>query len=156
MKKTIAQISKETLKLVDYFGRCKPGQQMTYESIENATGVTMDERGKSFMRTALHKLKIEYSVIIGKGIKLADPGTTMPIVVHKLGRIDKAVKRAERSQKNLQQKFFDSLDVPEQRQLLYLGAVFGAIRVASNNGKLVYANKKMSNVSNIQIPIPTY
>jgi hypothetical protein len=157
MRKTIPQVSKETLLLQTYLERHKPGDEISFTSIEANTGVEMNYKGRGYLRTAIKRAKLEYSAIRGYGIKLADPGTTMPIMINKLDKIDRAVKRADKSHKNLQVQFFEKLSKEEQKQLLFIGAAFGAIRVAAENGKLLYQSKKsVSNAETLKIPVPEY
>lgn len=154
--KTIPQVSQETLILQNYLvEKCKEGEEISFARIQNDTKVKMDSKGKQYLRTAFKRAKLIYLSIRGYGIKIAESSDTMPILVNKLGRIDKAVKRADKTQKTLQSKFFDSLEPHEQKEILYIGAVFGAIRVAADNGKLIYqkTKNKMSE-STMNIPIP--
>ena len=153
-KQTIAQVSEKTLKLQEYLKDKKEGTEISYNRIQSDTGVTMDDRGKSYVRTAFKRLNKVYSVIKGYGIKVADSTDTMPILVNKLTKIDKAVKRADKTQKTLESQFFDQLNPNEQKQILYLGAVFGAIRVAADKGRVLYQKKNMISQSSINIPFP--
>jgi len=154
MGRTIAIISKETLQLQSYIEMKKPGDVISFLKIEKDTGIKMDERGKQHLRSALHRAKIEYSSIRSYGVKLADPETTMGILSHRLTKIDKSVKRADKTQKNLQQKFFSELPVQEQRDILYIGSVFGAISAAAENGKLIYGRHTKKIDFKLEIPIP--
>lgn len=155
-KKTIAVVSEYTLKIQNYLQtKCKNGDELSFERIHHETGVVMDEKGKGYLRTAMKRAKIEYSAMIGYGVKLADVKSIMPILSNRLVKIDRAVKRADKTHKNLQEQFFEALSPSEQKQLLYVGAVFGAIRVAAENGKLVYQNKTKIDHT-ITIPIPKF
>lgn len=154
MGRTIAQVSESTLILQTYLEGKKDGAQLSYSQIGNETGVRMNDAGKSYLRTALKRAKKEYSTIRKYGIKLADKDTAMGIVTHKLEKIDRSIKRGEKTHKNIQSQFFDSLSQNEQREILYLGAVFGAIRVAANNGKIVYLKQPKNIGSSVNIPIP--
>ena len=157
MKRTVAKVSEKTLKIEAYLKTFQPGEELSFIALEVGSGVKMDTKGKGYLRTALKRAKLEYSPIHGEGIKLANPEMTMPILINKLTKVDRAVKRADKSHKNLQTKFFASLTKTEQNQLLYVGAVFGAIRVAAENGKLIYSGKnKMSNAETLQIPVPRF
>ena len=154
-RRTIAEVSQHTLKLQAYLEKQKPGSEISYQKIDHDTGVKMNQRGKQYLRSALHRAKLEHSCMHGYGIKLADPETTMPIMTHKLMKIDRAVRRADRSHRNLQEQFFMSLSEQEQRELLMIGSVFGAIRVAAENGKAIYLRqsaKRISAQEAIQIP----
>lgn len=133
--KTIAKISEETLTLINYLQDMPNGQYLTYKQIQKDTGIKMDLNGKSYLRTALKKLKKEYSCVIGDGIKLASPETATCIVVGKLVKVDRAVRRGEKTVNNITSNFYNEVTPQEQKQLNFLGAVFGAIRVAAKNGK---------------------
>ena len=154
-QKSIPEISEDSLILTDYLRAQKPGQILSYHKIGNDTKVTMNNKGKQILRRALKRANLEYSCIKGQGIKIAEAEDTMPIVINKLTKIDKAVKRAEKTHKNLYSKFFDELDEKEQKQLLYIGAAFGAIRLASENGKMIYSSRKEISHS-IEIPLPDF
>lgn len=138
--KTIQEVSQETLKIESFLNEKKPGDFISYKDIHNNTDVEMNNRGKSFMRTATKRLKLEYSVVRGEGIELASPGTTISIMTHKLVRIDNAVKRGEKSYNNLI-PFYNELNEDEQKKINFVGAAFGAIRLAASNGKKMLANK---------------
>lgn len=140
--KTIPQVSDDTLKLQAFIEKQKEGTELSFNNIQSKTGIRMDEKGKSYLKTALKRSKMEYSSIRGYGIKIAETSDVMPILTNKLVKIDKAVRRGEKCQKNLQEKFFDSLDQQTQKQILFVGAVFGAVRVAAENGRVVYSKAK--------------
>lgn len=155
MARTIAEVSDETIRIQQFLEQQKPGTELSYLKIHNETGINMDEKGKQRLRSALKRAKLEYSTIQGSGIKLADSKSTMPILTGKILKIDRAVKRAEKTHKNLEEKFFSSLSKDEQQKILYVGAVFGAIRVAAENGKVIYSKtKQVSN--NVSIPVPKF
>ena len=154
MGRTIGELSENTLKIQNYLEEQEVGTELSYKNIEHNTKVKMDLNGKANLRTALKRGKIEYSTIQGYGIKLADADSTMKILSQKTIKIDRAVKRAEKSHKNLQEQFFESLDEQHQKELLYIGAVFGAIRVAAENGKVIYSKKTKKITNSINIPIP--
>lgn len=152
-KKTIAEVSEETLKIQRLLEEQPDGKELSFDYISAKTGVTMDDRGKGFLRTAMKRAKKVYSPIRGQGVKLADSKSTMPILINKMGKIDRAVKRSEKTHKTLQEQFFSSLPLQQQKEILYIGAVFGAIRVAAENGKIVYSRKKeISDTINIPLP----
>jgi hypothetical protein len=154
MGRTIAQVSKQTLILQEYLEKQKAGASLSYLKIAQDTGVEMDERGKQYLRTALHRAKLESTTEIKYGITLADKDNAMEIITHKLNKVDRSVRRGERTHKNIQEKFFDSLPLEKQKEILYLGAVFGAIRVASENGRIIYSNKTKQLNAQINIPMP--
>jgi len=155
IKKTIAEVSEDTLKIQEFLMKCKAGEEISYDKLQHETGVEMDNSGKQKITSALRRAKLEHSTIRGYGIKLADAKSTMPILSNKVIKIDRAVRRAEKTHKNLEIQFFSSLNKDEQQKVLYIGAVFGAIRVAAENGRVIYGKitKNISN-SSVNIPIP--
>jgi hypothetical protein len=153
MKRTIAELDKESIMLQEYLSTQKTGAELSYIAIEHGSAVKMDQRGRAHLRRCMHRMKIEYSCSFGYGIKLADPGSVMPILSTRIHRIDRAVKRGDRSQKILQEQFFESLPADQQKQVLFAGAIFGAIRLASEQGRTLY-KKRTSDSFQVHIDIP--
>ena len=152
-KKTVPEISKETLILQTYIEGLDNGAELSWEKIENDTGILMDNNNKAHLRTACKRARREYSCIYGYGIRLADTESVMPILTNRLVKIDKTVKRGEKSQKILQEQFFHTLSEKEQKDILFVGACFGAIRIAAENGKLIFKHEQPKQIkSGINIP----
>jgi len=156
VKDSVAKVSEKALRLQEYLRTKKEGDVLSYDKIQHDTKIEMNQSGKAYLRTAFKRLRKLYSTISGYGVKVADKDDAMPILVNRLGRIDRAVKRADNTKKNVESQFFDTLSASEQKEILYLGAVFGAIRVAADNGKLVYRkkNNEMSD-STLSISLPS-
>lgn len=155
-KFTIPEVSKETLKLQSFIEKQEDGREISFQEIEKVTGVVMDYKGKQYLRSAIRRCKREYSSIHGYGLRLADTGDVMPILTNRLVKVDRAVKRGEKSQKLLQEQFFQSLSPGEQKDILFIGACFGAIRVAAENGKIIYQKKEPKQKSSgVSIPYKT-
>jgi len=133
--KTIAKISEESITLINYLESIANGQVLSYSQIQQETGVKMDNAGKSYLRTALNKLKREYSAIHGIGIELTCAKTATSVVVKRLVKIDRSVGRAEKTVKRVTTQFYNELSEPEQKQVNFLGAIFGAIKLSARNGK---------------------
>uniref|UniRef100_A0A6M3L492 Uncharacterized protein n=1 Tax=viral metagenome TaxID=1070528 RepID=A0A6M3L492_9ZZZZ len=151
------KLSEETLKLQQYITTQEDGTELSYLEIEQATGIDMNERGKQILRRGIKRARREYSTIRGYGIKLACPETTLPILSGKIIKIDRCVKRAEKTHHTLQEQFFSQLSPEEQKQILFAGAVFGAIRIAAENGKLIYKRKNAEEAqkyNEIKIALP--
>ena len=150
---TLAKISEESLTLVNYLKSVEHGQILSYQQIEQDTGVKMsNSAGRSYLRTACKKLKREYSCLRGIGIKLADKETATTLVVGRLVKIDNAVKRGERTYNNVSIAFYNELSPIEQRTINFVGAAFGAIRVAAENGKYYLKNAVKTAPSNPVLP----
>ena len=153
MKRTIAELDRESTLLQQFLSTQDIGAELSYIAIEHGSTVKMDQRGRAHLRRCLHRMKIEYSCSFGYGIKLADPRSVMPILSTRIHRIDRAVKRGDRSQKILQEQFFDSLPAEQQRKVLFAGAIFGAIRLASEQGRTLY-KKRSAESYQVHIDIP--
>jgi hypothetical protein len=144
--KTLAKISEESLTLIKYLEGVEHGQILSYQKIEQDTGVKMDTAaGKSYLRTACKKLHREYSCLRGVGIEMASPKSATTLVVGRLIKIDNAVKRGERTYNNVSVAFYNELPPNEQKQINFIGAAFGAIRVAAENGKYYLKNATKAN-----------
>ncbi len=139
MAKTVAELSRETMILQKYIEEQEPGAELSFDKIARDTKIPMTGKNKAKLRCAMRRAKREYSSVHNFGVKLADSKSTMDLLTHKLVKIDRCVKRGENSQKNLQEQFFHSLDSIEQKNILFIGAVFGAIRVAAENGRVIYS-----------------
>jgi hypothetical protein len=150
--KTIAKISEDTLTIINYLKDIPHGQYLTYEQIQTDTKVKMDTKGKSYLRTACKKLKREYSPVIGSGIELASAKSATGLVAHRLIRIDKAVKRGEKTYNNVTKDFYSEFTPIEQKQINFIGAAFGAIRVAAENGKHFLKNTTFVQSNNPVLP----
>jgi hypothetical protein len=142
------------LKLQQYLEKQPHGAVLDYNEIQRETGVRMTVDGKSRLRSALKQSKREYSCVRGFGIRLADAEGVMPILSSRIKRIDKAVRRADRSQKILQEQFFQALSEQDQKRILFAGAVFGAIRLAADQGKQIQSRKSSVIAPTIHIPLP--
>ena len=150
---TLAKISEESLTLVNYLKDVEHGQILSYQQIEQDTGVKMNTMaGRSYLRTACKKLKREYSCLRGVGIKLADKETATTLVIGRLVKIDNAVKRGERTYNNVSIAFYNELSPAEQKTINFVGSAFGAIRVAAEQGKYYLKNAVKVNNSNPVLP----
>lgn len=135
---TIAEVSKQALKIESVLRASKPGDFITYKNLEILSGVKMDDKGKGYMRTALNRLKLEYSPVVGEGIQLASPENAIAIVSKRVIKIDNSVKRAEKTTKRVTNQFYDKLTEHEQRNVNYLSAVFASLRAYSQSAKMFF------------------
>lgn len=135
---TIAEVSKQTLQIESVLKAAKPGDFITYKNLEVLSGVRMDNKGKGYMRTALNRLKLEYSPRMGEGIELASPENSISIVSKRVIKIDNSVKRAEKTTKRVQNQFYDKLTEHEQKNVNYLSAVFASLRAYSQSAKIFF------------------
>ena len=137
--KTIQQGSDEYLRLVSLVAAVPHGEMIEYQAVQARTGVKMDSKGKSRLRRAILRCGREYAVLPQVGYKMAQADMAMGILTHQLGRIDNRVKRADRAQKVIQKDFYEQLGPDEQKGVLFVGAIFGAIRTSADKGRKLYA-----------------
>lgn len=142
VKKTIAEISDEALKIEAVLKTLPAGHVVSYKELEELSGVKMNLQGKGFMRTALNRLKLEYTVIHGEGIELASPDNSTRIIATRVIKIDNAVKKAEKTVKNVNNQFFEQLNDIEKKNVAYLGALFGTIRQYSQSAKTFFKKEQ--------------
>ena len=150
---TLAKISEESLTLINYLKNVEHGQILSYQQIEKDTGIKMNlQASRGYLRTACKKLKREYSCIRGVGIEMASSKSATTLIIGRLVKIDNAVKRGERTYNNVSIAFYNELSPVEQKQINFVGAAFGAIRVAAENGKYFLKNVERVMATNPIIP----
>lgn len=131
------------LKLVAYVdAHRKPGTLLTYDGVEEETGVLMDRGGRDKLREAILYSGLEYRLIRGEAFELAQVGTCREILGNKLMSIDSRIKRAEQARKRVAWQFFKALPKEEQDRLLFLQAVFGAIQGKADEARKGLYGKK--------------
>lgn len=135
---TIAQASSQTLRIENVLKTSRPGEFITYKNIEVLSGVKMDNKGKGYLRTALNRLKLEYSPVPGEGIELASAQNAIVIVSKRVVKIDNSVKKAEKTTKRITNQFYDKLSESEQKNVNYLSAVFASLRAYSQSAKMFF------------------
>jgi hypothetical protein len=139
MPKTIQEISQETLKLENIFASATAGEFFAYNQLQMLTEITMDNKGKAYMRSALCRLKLPYECERGNGIKVLSPQNATRIIVSRVVKIDNSIKRAEKTTTQVKNRVYDELTEPEQKNILFLSALFGTIRSYSSNAKRIFA-----------------
>lgn len=138
MNNSIQEVSKETLALENIFRSATEGEFFTYSQLQELSNVKMDEAGKGYMRKALNRLKLPYEVFRGTGIKLLSPDNASKIVIDKVVKIDNAVKRGEKTTKRVRDRVYNQLTEPEQRNINFLGAFYGTIRLYAQSAKRIF------------------
>jgi hypothetical protein len=139
------KISAEVKRLKEFLEAAaehRPGQQISYLEIEETTGVTMNLKGKGYLRNAAQYVGVEYSAIPKYGIEIAGADNGLSIIGGRLARIDSATRRAEKATKNISQRYIANMSDDDRRSVLFLGSVFGAIRASADSYKLLAASRK--------------
>jgi len=139
--KSLSRLSRESLILRQYVEAMPPGTLLEYSAVAAETGIPMTRINKNKLRSGILAVGKEYEVIRHIGYRLACRTNAIDVLSHRLASIDSRVKRADRTRTVIQSQFYDQLTVPEQRGVLFLGAVFGAIRVAAENGRKIYSRE---------------
>ena len=138
-------ISEEVQKLKEFLetaAKERPDTNVSYLEIEEATGVTMDTKGKERLRRAATYTGVEYDTVYDYGITIAGPNSGINIIGGRLARIDSATRRAEKATNNISKRYFNHMNDNDRRAVLFLGSVFGAIRANAESYKLLAATKK--------------
>ena len=154
-RKTLAKASDDYLKLVGLVEGQLPGVLLSYKEVEKLTGVKMDAAGKDKFRRAILRSHREYSVLRGVGYKLADTGSAVYIVTDKLQRITNATNRGERAYSVLNEQFGGQLEGNERKYFIFVGNIYGAIRLATEQSKKLYSQKQgkvLPSPQNIDLP----
>lgn len=142
--KTIAEVAQETLQIEEYLKTISAGEKIKYTTIQAATGVKMGNKGKGYMRSALNRLKLEYSAIRGWGIELCSATNATSMIAHKVIRIDNAVKKATKTTKRVSDQFFDELSQPERLHVTTLRSIFSYMHDYAKNAKLIFREQPRS------------
>jgi len=138
LMQSIQQVSQQTLKFEAVFSDAPLNQYFSYKELQERTGIEMSDRNKAYMRSALRRLKFPYEVRKGDGIVLVGEKNAIRIAAHKIVRIDNAVKRGEKTTKQISVKTYHLLTDQERKNINYLAALFGSIRSYSNNAKKIF------------------
>jgi len=114
---TIQEVSVETLTIEAFLSEVKaPGLKLSYEEISTATGVTLDVRGKTYLRTALKRLKIEYLTYRNWGIAMPSKTTAMNVIDDRMLKTHRAVKKTRRAEVNIGTEFQGKFSKPTQER----------------------------------------
>lgn len=146
--KTIAEASSEMLAIKDFLSDAPDGAIIPYSDIENKSGVKMDSRGKQYMRSALHSLGREYACVRGYGVELSSADNSDVLVGSRLIKIDRAVKRGERTTSRVIAKHLEDMPQKTREKVLLAGSIFGAIRVSADLARKQFSGKKAIKIGN--------
>ena len=139
---SVAKSSEEYLRLLTYIEQQADGVLLTYNTVHADVGIPMTLANKNKLRRAILRSGREYAVVPKVGYQLADGETAMPILVHHMAGIDNKVSRTERAHRVIERRHYDQLTPEQQAGVRFLGSVFGAIRLAAENGKKLYGKPR--------------
>ena len=146
--KSIPDVSTHTLNIEEFLKTRKPGDLVTYKEVEKLTGMSINAGARQYLYTAMRRLKLEHETIRGVGFRLGAPDNATKIVVQKVVKVDSSVRRAEKTHRNISTAFIDQLTPEEKRQIHYTGAIFGAIRLYSQQGRKI-ASQQAIQIANL-------
>jgi hypothetical protein len=101
---------RKVVRLVEYVRGCVDGQELHWPTIATATKIEMDIKGRDLFRTACRREKRPYETIIGIGVRLSSPETTVSIMGERAKRLRRGIRSAERVHKQLMARHGDKLD----------------------------------------------
>jgi hypothetical protein len=137
--KTIAEISKETVAIESFLKTCKPGEKIPYLVLEKETNVKMDTRGKAFLRSAMRRLRLEYSCIRGHGIELCSPKNATSIIAYKIIGVDRSVRRAHKTTRHVSDQFYHQLADDDKRQVAIAQSILSPIMTYAKGARMLFA-----------------
>ena len=127
--------SDETLRIKEYLEQKNPGDIVTYDEIGAETGVNMNSKGKSRLRSALKSLGLDFDTIRGQAIVLASAQNGLGIVGGKMQRISSAINKSRETHRRIQERFLAEMTQEEQKRMVYIGATFAIIHEYSQQLK---------------------
>lgn len=139
MKKSIAEISAETLRIESVLKELKSGEFISYESLEARSNVKMDNRGKGYLRTAFNRLKLTYSPVIGEGVELTGSENATQVVGGEVIKVDRAVFRADKKFKIIiNSDYFKDINPSDKKDILCVGSMMETLRNHSKGTKIFF------------------
>lgn len=149
-----AETAANRQKLAIFFGECPSGAILDWHTIEQRSGVRMNNEGRTLVRRVLYQMKKPYEARKGAGITLAAAANALRIGMSTTDRVVQAAKRGRRNTDILVEKFVNDLPKADQDRLLYTAALFGAIwNCVDDYRKLSQEKKKLTIVGNSARPI---
>lgn len=133
--------SEEMLKIKTVLESAPIGSYIAYSDLEAKTGVRMDTRGKSLMRSACRSLKISYRCARGDGIELEGPENAMGIVTSNMKRVDNGIKKTTKVSTRLQLRHASEMKDEDRNRLTAAVSLFGAIRAMASGLSKIYSDK---------------
>ena len=138
MFKSNQKTQAEIQTLAKYFETRADGDTVTWVEVETATGLSMavSGHGRQNVRRALRVLKRPYETLVATGVRLSAPASAMTIVRGRFARIDGAVRVADRTQRQLQERHLEQMAADDQRRMLIAAGFFGAIRAYTKEARV--------------------
>lgn len=140
--------SKEMLAIKVFISSLPHGAYVSYEDVQKATKVPMDNRGKGFLRSACHSLGVQYRCDRGTGIELESPENSMHIITSTVKRVSNSVKIAHKSSSNLLLHHLENMNQEDRNRATAVVSLLGATMAFSKGLEQAYKPQgKLSVVS---------
>lgn len=143
MQKSIQEVSSETLTLENYFNSMPLGAFISYLQLEKSTGIKMDIRGKSFIKSAMNRLKLEYEIMRGMGLRIVCKDNAITIVGNRVVKMHNATRRAYKVTKRVKAKVFNELPDEEQKKISKTEAALGTILSFNTGAKRIFVKDQL-------------
>jgi hypothetical protein len=133
-------------RLTNHFQKKEDGAEISWVDLERDLDIPMrpTSPGRALARRALKKLKREYEVMQGYGIKLSSSQSAIPIMQHHTQKITRAVRRAGKVNNNLSERHLVQMSTHDRDVMVRAACFFATLEMMSkeNSGKLLSAKKK--------------
>ena len=129
--RTIPEISKETVLIEKFLESKTHGDFVSYAEVESATGVTMNYKGRAFLRTAIKRRKLKGMAARGVGYEIIDEKTAFTAIIHGTRKIERAVKGLHSTTKHVIGNFYNKLTDYEQKKVVQIESGCAALKMAA-------------------------
>ena len=148
------QVSDEQLALRAYVENQPHGMFLSYAMVEDATGVTMDRRGRDALYEALQFAERLASNVRGVGSQLADADGVFPMMRQSSEKVRRAAKRAVTVGKRVDDQFRHDMSIEETKRLDLFIANTSALEHSLRKQSREYGNPARSVADTDRVEIP--
>jgi len=148
--------SKEFMQIKSMLETIPLGSHITYAEIESKTGVKMDIRGKTILRSAARSLKLEYRADRGVGVEIESEKNAMHIVTGRVKRVSSSLKRADKTASRMTERYVEQLPKDDRDRLLATASLFGAIKAMAKGLANIYKSPKLNTIQSSISHIPDF
>lgn len=144
----------ELLKLIDYFKIQPQGVELTYNQIEQETGVAMDTNGKSLMRRAIKESERVYKVNHALGIWLDCLENATEIVTIQTTRVRRSIEKTVQTIKVVKPRYYHLMPKQEQELMNLRESFTNAALIEDKKSSLSTNKTKIITQNTEKIDIP--
>jgi hypothetical protein len=133
MRKSIQEVSRETLVLENFVRTIPPGEQVPFALIEEKTGVRMNQNGKGHLRTAVKRAGRVCAAIRGFGIKMSNEAIVVDIMGAGVKRVRNGMRKIEKNGSLMLEQHGPKMDVRERNTCELTVSAIAAMRVSAES-----------------------